>query len=248
MSTGAPRSLGPIKALFFDFMGTCLDWHTGIVKSFPDRIPLDLRVALALAWRQAFFDDIHLRFEKKLPPEDIDATHARLLPTILASDSRFSGFALDEREQHAAVQAWHRMTAWCDVPDALRRLRRRYEVFVLANGTTRLQLDLVRSSNLTFDMLFSSQLLGQTKPDAEMYMKALDLVGVTAQESVMIAAHAYDLKAAKAVGMRTVYIQRTTEDQNESMDQIQGEVDLFIDGRDGTVSCGLSRLADLLRV
>ncbi len=34
---------------------------------------------------------------------------------------------------------------------------------VLANGTTRLQIDIVRSSGLAFDMLFSSELLGVTK-------------------------------------------------------------------------------------
>lgn len=34
---------------------------------------------------------------------------------------------------------------------------------VLANGTTRLQLDITKSSGLHFHMLFSSQLLGLTK-------------------------------------------------------------------------------------
>ena len=34
---------------------------------------------------------------------------------------------------------------------------------VLANGSTRLQMDIVKSSNLPFHMLFSSQLLGKTK-------------------------------------------------------------------------------------
>jgi hypothetical protein len=34
---------------------------------------------------------------------------------------------------------------------------------VLANGTTRLQLDIIRSSKLPFDTLFSSQLLQATK-------------------------------------------------------------------------------------
>jgi hypothetical protein len=34
---------------------------------------------------------------------------------------------------------------------------------VLANGTTRLQLDIIASSGLPFHALFSSQLLGYTK-------------------------------------------------------------------------------------
>lgn len=237
-----------VKAVFFDFMGTCLDWHSNIVKALPDRIPQASRVDLSLAWRQAFFDDIHDRFEKGLPPEDIDSTHARLLARLLADDSRFSAIKLDETEQAALVRAWHHMSAWPDVPEALQRLKSRYEVCVLANGTTRLQLDLARSSGLTFDLLLSSQVLGCTKPDPGMYVQALDLFGLKPEQSVMVAAHAYDLRAAKAVGMRTIYIQRTTEDLQESMDSVMAEVDSFVDGRDMMGTGGLGQLAKLLGV
>ena len=48
--------------------------------------------------------------------------------------------------------------------------------------------------------------------------------------------------------MKTVYIQRTTEDANENMDIIRGEVDLFLDGTDGSESCGMNVLADALAV
>jgi 2-haloalkanoic acid dehalogenase type II len=239
-------ALRDAKAIFFDFMGTCLDWHTGIVKAFPLRYPEKIRIVLSLAWREAFFEDIHHRFESGLPPEDIDITHARLLAQLLKEDTRFSDIVLDESEQDIAVRAWHNMVPWPDVPAALDNLRANYEVFVLANGTTRLQLDLTQSSKLHFNMLFSSQLLGETKPDPKLYLKALSLVGVTPEQAVMVAAHAYDLRAAKKVGLRTVYIHRTTEDLTESMTQIRSEVDVFVDGRQGTATCGLSEVARLM--
>jgi len=44
-------------------------------------------------------------------------------------------------------------------------------------------------------------------------------------------------------GLRTVYIRRTTEDPEENMEQIEREVDIFIDGRDP--QGGLLRLATL---
>lgn len=235
-----------IKVLFFDFMGTCLDWHSTIVKTLPERIPNTLRVELSLAWREAFFEDIHARFSKGLPPEDIDVTHARLLGHLLAADPRFSAIELNEQERAAAVKAWHHMLAWPDVANALQRLRGKYEVIVLANGTTRLQLDLVQSSGLDFDLLLSSQLLGHTKPEPKMYLKALDLVQAEPKEAVMVAAHAYDLRAARAVGMRTIYIHRTTEDPHESTDRIKAEVDAFFDGRGATGSDGLGHVASLL--
>ncbi|KUI56003.1 (S)-2-haloacid dehalogenase 4A [Cytospora mali] len=224
------------KAIFFDFMGTCLDWHSSIVAALPERIPRPKRSQLAIDWREAFFQDIHDRFEKALPQEDIDTTHARLLESLLQTKTteiqEYYVFSKDEKEK--AVRAWHNMSAWPDVSAALAALRQKYEVFVLANGTTRLQLDLGRSSGLQFDMMFSSQLLGETKPDLEIYKKAMRLVGVAPEESLMVAAHAYDLRAAKKVGMSTVYVRRWTEDTREDMRKVEEDVDIFIGKVDGS--------------
>jgi len=70
---------------------------------------------------------------------------------------------------------------------------------VLANGTARLQIDVTKSSGLDFDLLLSSELLDLTKPDPAIYRKAIELLGHTPEECLMVAAHAYDLEAAKKV-------------------------------------------------
>ena len=80
-----------------------------------------------------------------------------------------------------------------------------------------MQLDIIKSSGLPFHTLFSSDLLGKTKaswffqflphnqilileqPNPGMYLKALQLLKVAPAEAMMVAAHAYDLKAAKRV-------------------------------------------------
>lgn len=233
-------SFDGITTIFFDFMGTCLDWHSSVVDAFPEQIEKETRSKLAIAWREAFFDDIHSRFDQGLPPEDIDVTHARLLDD-LTSSLEFAFLALTAIEKDVAVQAWHIMRAWPDIPPALAQLRQKYEIFVLANGTTRLQLDLVRSSGLVFDMLFSSQLLNLTKPDLEIYRRAMSLVEAKPENCLMVAAHAYDLRAAKQVGLRTVYIRRWTEDTKEDMMQVRMGVDLFL----GEVEQGDGKLTDL---
>ena len=46
--------------------------------------------------------------------------------------------------------------------------------------------------------------------------------------------------------MQTAYIQRATEDPDEDMDAVRGEVDLFVDGTTGDKQHGLGKLADLL--
>lgn len=137
-------------------------------------------------------------------------------------------------------------TAWPDALDAITRLKEEFFVVVLANGTTRLQLDIVKSSDLPFHTLFSSELLGMTKPDPEIYLKALDLLQLNPSECVMVAAHAYDLAAAKSTGMKTVYVQRPTEDLDLEMERVKGEVHLFVDGTNGKKDSGLGELADIL--
>jgi HAD superfamily hydrolase (TIGR01493 family) len=233
----SPRNTSRIRAVFFDFMGTCLDWHSSVVRALPAGLSQDQRSGLALEWRQAFFDAIRETPPGQLP-EDIDITHRRTLLQVLSRPTNASilqhfrvgdGGGDGDGDQDAdgemdaavdeAVQAWHRMGAWPDVQPGLERIRSECggcELFVLANGTTRLQLDLVRSSALRFDMLFSSELLGVAKPTPAIYRKAMDLVRVDSPDhAVMVAAHAYDLRAAKEVGMRTIYIRRWTDDLDE---------------------------------
>lgn len=146
------------------------------------------------------------------------------------------------------VKQWHTQIPWPDVKTGLKRLRQKFEIIVLANGSTRLQLDIIKAANLSFDMLFSSQLLGLTKPDPVIYTRAAELVGADLGkgEGVMVAAHAYDLRAAKGMGMGSVYTRRETEDVEEDFGDIEGSVDLFVDGRGESRECGLATLADIL--
>ena len=218
-----------IKAVFFDFMGTCLDWHSGVIKALPQSIAEDQRSQLALTWRHDYFDANSARLAAGQPPENIDITLRKTLDALLEKHPEYQE-SFDEDTKHRCVVAWHSMPAWPDVPPAIEQLKAAgYEVFVSANGTTRLQLDLCKSSGLSFNMLFSSQLLGIYKPALESYRKTLELADVKSEESVLVAAHAYDLRGAKEAGMSTIYIRRWTDDINEDMTVVQGENDFFLE-------------------
>lgn len=47
--------------------------------------------------------------------------------------------------------------------------------------------------------------------------------------------------------MKTIYIQRSTEDPTESVEQVRDEVDFFIDGTKGDEKCGFGELAAVLQ-
>ena len=64
-------------------------------------------------------------------------------------------------------------------------------------------------------------------------IKALEQLQIKPEEAVMVAAHASDLYGAKAVGMKTIYIYRWTDDINEDQEQIKKDVDVYLDGMAG---------------
>ncbi|KZP01042.1 HAD-like protein [Calocera viscosa TUFC12733] len=229
----SPPPFQPVQALIFDLMGTCTDWRSSILtllRTLPLPAPLspsDLP-ELADAWRAGFFRHILESFRRGEESPGIDAVHRMVLDKLLAARGVEDGWG--EREREALVKGWHWQLPWPDAVEGLTRLKKRFMVIVLANGTTRLQLDIIRSSGLPFDTLLSSQLLGHTKPSPDMYLKALDLLDIKPEEALMVAAHAYDLRAAAKVGMKTVYIHRETEDPQEDMSKVRQDVDLFLDG------------------
>ncbi|KAJ5664998.1 haloacid dehalogenase [Penicillium maclennaniae] len=229
-----PADKIPIKAVFFDFMGTCLDWHSSVRALFPSTISGDDASKLALEWRRQYFLENNQRFLQGLEPEDIDVTLSRVLDRVLEQCPKFKPH-IQSDDKRQMIEAWHRQSAWPEVQEAIRSIRQDLglEVFVHANGTTRLQLDLTRSSGLSFNMLFSSQLLGVYKPDPAAYQKALQYVKLRPEEVALVAAHAYDLRGAQGVGMKTIYIHRWTDDIDENMDQVKKEFDVFLENMKG---------------
>lgn len=217
------------KAVLFDFMGTCLDWHTSIVKALASALSGWQKSTFALEWRQAYFDHNTKRIEAGKEVEDFDDTQRQVLDSFLEQNLYIKHLFTQEVKARL-VAAWYHQTAWPDVYEALRELKAEngLEVYVHANGSTRLQLDLVKSSGLHYDMLFSSELLGIYKPAAGNYQKVMKLLKLKSEECVTVAAHTSDLKGAKAVGMKTVYVYRWTDDIREDQEAIKSENDAYL--------------------
>ncbi|KAA8645146.1 uncharacterized protein ATNIH1004_009363 [Aspergillus tanneri] len=123
---------------------------------------------------------------------------------------------------------------WPDAVEAISRLKEKFMVspslFLFSDIPSdrivlswpmalRLQLDVIQSSGLPFHITIVVAALG----------KALDLLQVSPEIAVMVTAHAYDLRAAQQIGMKTVYIHRDTEHPDEDMGVVRSEVDVFIE-------------------
>ncbi|KAI3342949.1 hypothetical protein F4824DRAFT_125167 [Ustulina deusta] len=138
---------------------------------------------------------------------------------LSTDDGENAGWSVINR----AVSSWRRMTVL---------LRTDRAEGGLVNGTTRLQPDLAQSSGLgaSFDMLFSSELLCGHKPSPEACEKTPMFVRAQPEHIRCPCVRAYDLRAAKALGMHTVHIYRMDGriDTSEDVDFVRRESEYFL--------------------
>lgn len=98
-----------------------------------------------------------------------------------------------------------------DTLPTLTELRRRGIAIALVSDTDiDLRPILVRLHMLElFDAVVLSMELGAVKPDARMFQRALDALGVTAGQALMVGDSPYDDNGAAVIGVRTLLLPRT---------------------------------------
>jgi 2-haloacid dehalogenase len=143
-----------------------------------------------------------------VPWANLDVLHRRRLDELLP-EVGLTG--LSEAEKDELNRAWHRLDPWPDAVPGLLRLRTRYLVAPLSNGSFALLTNMARRAALPWDCILSAELARHYKRDPEVYRMAADLLGLEPAELMMVAAHADDLRAASAVGFRTAFVSRPLE-------------------------------------
>ena len=201
-----------IKALTFDVFGTVVDWYSSIVaegEKFGDTRGIDVNWAqFALKWRAGYGPAMDKVRHRELPWQNIDALHRRILDSLLDA---FEIADLSEAEKDYLNRVWHRLKPWPDVVSGLERLRKRYIVATLSNGNVALLTNMAKFAGLPWDCILSAELTQHYKPDPEVYQIAADLLGLSPNEVMMVAAHPGDLRAAQAVGFQTALVPRPLE-------------------------------------
>jgi 2-haloacid dehalogenase len=201
-----------IKALFFDVFGTLVDWRTSIAREA--RVLLEPRghaldwLAFADAWRGEYQGAMEEVRAGRIAFCKLDLLHRRNLDLILP---RFGLAALGDDDRRALNLAWHRLDAWPDVPDGLRRLKSRFRLAPVSNGNISLMVDLARRNDFPWDAILGAEIAGDYKPKPRVYLAAAEAFDLAPGECMMVAAHSDDLAAAAAVGLRTAHIARPDE-------------------------------------
>ena len=201
-----------IEALTFDVFGTVVDWRAGIRR---DGAALGARHGLAVDWA-AFADAWRGRYQPLLsdvregrrPWVILDQLDREGLDQVLA---QFGITELDSATREDFVRAWHRLDPWPDVVGGLTRLRRRYILATLSNGNVRLMVNMAKRAGLPWDAVLGAEMAKAYKPSPESYLTTARLLDLPPARCMMVAAHYYDLVAARAQGFRTCYVWRRDE-------------------------------------
>ena len=70
---------------------------------------------------------------------------------------------------------------------------------------------MAKQADLRWDCILSAEPTRCYKPDPQVYLMAAKLLGLQADQVMMVAAHNQDLVAAQAVGFNTAFVYRTKE-------------------------------------
>lgn len=200
-----------VRALVFDVFGTVVDWRTCVIDAVKKvAAPSDAVdwAAFADAWRtEGYLTPIgEIVTGVRAYTEVEDLLRAKLVE-LLERD----GLSVEEPDLEWLAKVWRRLDPWPDALEGLQRLRTRYTLAPLSNGSFALLTEMAKRVGLPWDCIISTELFGAYKPDSRAYEGAVRLLDMPANEVMLVAAHPLDLRAAAASGLRTAYVPRPLE-------------------------------------
>jgi len=188
------------------------NWRTSVLRELE---ALGGRKALAVDWVR-FLDDWKAAYRPGMdkvnrgesPWTTVDAIYRMRLGELLVA---YGISLLATEEVEALARVWWRLHPWPDAVPGLRRLKGKYIISPLSNASFIGMVELGRSASLPWDCVITAENARCYKPRPEVYRTAIDLLGLTPGEVMMVAAHNYDLAAARGEGMATAFVPRPLE-------------------------------------
>jgi 2-haloacid dehalogenase len=199
------------RALAFDVFGTVVDWRSSIIRELEEfggthGVQQDW-AAFADNWRAGYAPSMDRVRRGELQWTRIDELHRMILTELLAG----AGVTASDEDVDALNRAWHRLDPWPDSVAGLTRLKEKFVITTLSNGNMSLLTNMAKRAGLPWDCVISAELFHHYKPDREAYLGCADLLGVSPDELMLVAAHPGDLRAAHDAGLRTAYVTRPLE-------------------------------------
>lgn len=203
-----------IGMLGFDVFGTVVDWRTSVARACEPFLrkhgvaadPL----AFADAWRAGYQPAMEEVRSHRRPWVKLDILTLENLQSVLlqhgvrAEDIPF--IALEDLNR-----CWERLDPWPDSVEGLLRIKQRFAIAPFSNGHIAGMLRLARYGRLPWDVILGAEIAHAYKPQPAVYLASCEAAGLAPTEVCMVAAHNSDLLAARALGLRTIFLRRPHE-------------------------------------
>lgn len=199
-----------IDALVLDVLGTLVDEPAGLRAGIRELAPAldDFTVdGLLTLWQR------HIEREQR---RILDGSRAYVTSDVLVEEAARLVADAAEVDDPGAVTALalsgRRLPPWPDTVAGLARLAERYPLIGLSNASRTALLGLNAHAGLRWHQALSAEDARTYKPDPAVYRLAVTVSGSPPERLLMVAAHAWDLRGAQRLGLRTAYVARPVGD------------------------------------
>jgi 2-haloacid dehalogenase len=197
----------PFRALSFDCYGTLIDWERGLSAALERWAAAHDLTASAVELLDMFG-----QWENEIEREQPTALYPDVLAMTLDRIAGHFGVVATEEERAAfggSVGAW---PAFPDSPEALARLKRRFQLVILSNVDRESFAASNERLGVEFDLIITAQDVGSYKPSRrnfEALLAAIGDLGIAKDELLHVAQSLYhDHEPAAAFGLPSVWIDR----------------------------------------
>jgi 2-haloacid dehalogenase len=202
--------LGPVRAITFDMYGTLLDLVASFASGFDEFLKSKGYAGSAddviQAWETTYLHESNVDSLLNGPRTPFEVvrrvTLSQLFHKLKISHSK------DDIEQLVTTKATPAL--FPDVKENLARIQSlgKYRMLVLSNGDLASLDRAVKALGIPVDGAISAEQAGYYKPHAGVYQHAIKELGLPADQILHVAAHAWDIRGARAAGMAGAYINR----------------------------------------
>ncbi|MFD6279327.1 haloacid dehalogenase type II [Streptomyces sp. NPDC060209] len=213
-----------IDAVVFDVLGTLVDEPTGIragIRALDPSLDDPRTERLLTLWQQHIDRESRSVLDGGRPyvtSEVLDREAAGLVADAVGVD--------DPTAVAELALSGRRLPPWPDTVAGLARIAGRFPLIGLSNAGRTALLGINAHAGLRWHQALSAEDARTYKPGPAVYELAVAASGGPPERLLMVAAHAWDLRGAQSLGLRTAYVARPVGDPPTSSDRF----DLYADG------------------
>jgi 2-haloacid dehalogenase len=205
-----------IDVIVFDILGTMVDEPGGIRRGLRTLLP-DVDDARTSELLEVWYRHVDEQQQEVLAGRRPYASSTVIdfeAATLVAAAADIS----DADAVRSLAASGQRLEPWPDSVLALDRISSRFPVVGLSNASHSALTRISAHAGLRWHQVLSAEDAHSYKPHPDVYRLAITNAGCAPDRLLMVAAHAWDLRGARAVGMRTAYVERPVGDPPSAMD------------------------------